>query len=135
MVLGVRLRRIRSSVMRRRNGVMASSLVGEARGRDVHPPVPSSRGAAGQGAGLGTDAGRGRPGERRSGLGTPGGDSEAARGVAFGPPRSGLVVCRACSTAWGCKSPTQPDGGEVLAKRKGVAARQRPKAAWSKTAT
>jgi len=23
-----------------------------------------------------------------------------------------LVVCRACSTAWGCKSPIQPDGGE-----------------------
>src|SRR5215831_3587232 len=51
------------------------------------------------------------------------------------PPRSGLVVCRACSTAWGCKSPTQPDGGEVLAKRKGVVARRRLKAAWSKAAT
>ena len=50
-------------------------------------------------------------------------------------PRSGLVVCRACSTAWGCKSPAQPDGGEVLAKRKGVAARRRLKEAWSKTAT
>src|ERR1017187_1025636 len=25
-------------------------------------------------------------------------------------------VCRACLTAWGCKSPTQPDGGEGLAK-------------------
>ena len=50
-------------------------------------------------------------------------------------PRSGLVVCRACSTAWGCKSPTQPDGGEVLAKRKGVSARRRLKEAWSKTAT
>jgi hypothetical protein len=46
-----------------------------------------------------------------------------------------LVVCRACSTAWGCKSPTQPDGGEVLAKRKGVAARRGLKEAWSKTAT
>jgi hypothetical protein len=33
----------------------------------------------------------------------------------------GSAVCRACSTAWGCKSPTQPDGGEVLAKRKGGA--------------
>src|SRR4051794_27785686 len=51
------------------------------------------------------------------------------------PPRSGSVVCRACSTAWGCKSPTQPDGGEVLAKRKGVAARRGLKEAWSKTAT
>ncbi len=28
-------------------------------------------------------------------------------------------MCRACSIAWGCKSPAQPDGGEVLAKRKG----------------
>src|SRR3954447_6653952 len=46
-----------------------------------------------------------------------------------------LAVCRACSTAWGCKSPTQPDGGEVLAKRKGVAARRGLKEAWSKTAT
>src|SRR5512142_1916292 len=50
-------------------------------------------------------------------------------------PRSGLVVCRACSTAWGCKSPTQPDGGEVLAKRKGVAARRGLKEAWSEAAT
>jgi hypothetical protein len=56
-------------------------------------------------------------------------------GVAFGPPRSGLVVCRACSTAWGCKSPAQPDGGEVRAKRKGVAARRGLKEAWSKAAT
>ena len=44
-------------------------------------------------------------------------------------------VCRACSTAWGCKSPTQPDGGEVRAKRKGVAARRGLKEAWSETAT
>jgi hypothetical protein len=51
------------------------------------------------------------------------------------PPRSGLVVCRACSPAWGCKSPTQPDGGEVLAKRKGVVARRRLKEARSQTAT
>ena len=34
-------------------------------------------------------------------------------------PRSGLVVCWACSAAWGCKSPAQPDGGEGLVKRKG----------------
>ena len=45
------------------------------------------------------------------------------------------TVCRACSTAWGCKSPAQPDGGEVLAKRKGVSARRRLKEAWSKTMT
>src|ERR1035441_3748588 len=32
-------------------------------------------------------------------------------------------VCRACLTAWGCKSPSHPDGGEVIAKRKGVVAR------------
>src|ERR1700751_4513577 len=32
---------------------------------------------------------------------------------------SGLVVCPACSIAWGCKSPIQPDGGEGLAKHKG----------------
>src|ERR687893_5244 len=51
------------------------------------------------------------------------------------PPRSGLVVCRACSIAWGCKSPAQPDGGEVRAKRKGVAARRGLKEAWSETAT
>src|SRR5215813_7315949 len=31
-----------------------------------------------------------------------------------------LVVCPACSIAWGCKSPVQPDGGEGLAKHKGV---------------
>ena len=29
------------------------------------------------------------------------------------------LVCRACSTAWRCKSSSQPDGGEVIAKRKG----------------
>jgi hypothetical protein len=46
-----------------------------------------------------------------------------------------LVVCRACSIARGCKSPTQPDGGEVLAERKGVAARRGLKEAWSKVAT
>jgi len=50
-------------------------------------------------------------------------------------PRSGLVVCRACSIAWGCKSPSQPDGGEGLAKRKGISARRCLKEVWSKTAT
>jgi len=29
------------------------------------------------------------------------------------------VVCPACSIAWECKSPVQPDGGEGLAKHKG----------------
>jgi len=48
---------------------------------------------------------------------------------------SGLVVCPACSIAWGWKSPVQPDGGEGLAKHKGVIARWRLKAVWSKTAT
>jgi hypothetical protein len=32
----------------------------------------------------------------------------------------------------GCKSPIQPDGGEGLAKRKGVVARRGLKEAWSK---
>jgi hypothetical protein len=48
--------------------------------------------------------------------------------------KSGLVVCPACSIAWGWKSPVQPDGGEGLAKHKGVIARWRLKAVWSKTA-
>ena len=48
---------------------------------------------------------------------------------------SGLVVCPACSIAWGWKSPIQPDGGEGLAKHKGAIARWRLKAVWSKTAT
>src|SRR5260370_22012345 len=34
------------------------------------------------------------------------------------------IVCRTCSTAWGCKSPAQPGGGEGLEKRKGVVARR-----------
>jgi len=45
------------------------------------------------------------------------------------------VVCRACTTAWRCKSSTQPDGGEGLVKRKGeitLAARRGLKEAWSK---
>jgi hypothetical protein len=48
------------------------------------------------------------------------------------------IVCRACSTAWRCKSSSQPDGGEVIAKRKGettLAARRGPKEAWSKDAS
>ena len=48
---------------------------------------------------------------------------------------SGLVVCPACSIAWGWKSPIQPGGGEGLAKHKGVIARWRLKAVWSKTET
>ena len=46
-----------------------------------------------------------------------------------------FLVCRACSTAWRCKSSTQPDGGEELAKRKGVAARWGLKEARSKSAS
>ena len=48
---------------------------------------------------------------------------------------SGLVVCPACSVAWGCKSPVQPDGGEGRVKHKGVIARWRLKEVRSKTAT
>ena len=48
---------------------------------------------------------------------------------------SDLVVCPACSIAWGWKSPIQPDGGEGLAKHKGGTARWRLKAVQSKTAT
>lgn len=35
----------------------------------------------------------------------------------------------------GGKSPVQPDGGDGLAKRKGVVVRQGLKEAWSKTIT
>jgi hypothetical protein len=31
-----------------------------------------------------------------------------------------LVVCWACSAAWGCKSPAQPDGGEGLVITQGL---------------
>ena len=48
--------------------------------------------------------------------------------------RRDLVVCPACSIAWGWKSPIQPDGGEGLAKHKGVIARWGLKAVRSKTA-
>src|SRR5829696_10517662 len=41
-----------------------------------------------------------------------------------GPVPGFFMVCRACSTAWRWKSSTQSDGGEGLAKRKGVAARR-----------
>ena len=47
-------------------------------------------------------------------------------------------VCRACSTARRCKSSTQPDGGEGLAKRKGeitLVVRRGLKEAWSKDAS
>ena len=55
-------------------------------------------------------------------------------------PRSGLsrsdfVVCPACSIAGECESPIQPDGGEGLAKHKGVIARWRLKEVRSKAAT
>ena len=53
----------------------------------------------------------------------------------LGVSPSRFVVCRACSTAWRWKSSTQPDGGEGLAKRKGVVARRGLKEAWSKGAS
>ena len=53
-------------------------------------------------------------------------------------------VCRACPTAWRCKSSTHPDGGEGLAKRMSLPSRKRGprpgparralKEAWSKIA-
>ena len=46
-----------------------------------------------------------------------------------------VVVCRACSIAGECESPVQPDGGEGLAKHKGVIARWHLKEVWSKAAT
>jgi hypothetical protein len=49
--------------------------------------------------------------------------------------RSRSVACLACSIARGWKSPSQPDGGEGLAKRKGIAARRCLKEVRSKTAT
>jgi hypothetical protein len=58
--------------------------------------------------------------------------------VRVGPGLNSLglfFVCRACSASWRCKSSTQPDGGEVLAKRKSVAARQGFKEASSKVVT
>src|ERR1017187_5974764 len=35
-------------------------------------------------------------------------------------PRSGLVVCWACSAVWRCKSSGQPDGGEGLVMMQGL---------------
>ena len=54
---------------------------------------------------FGTSANRPGPFERQSSL----------------PPPQGAVAdaCRACPPVWRCKSSTQPDGGEGLAKRKG----------------
>jgi len=54
------------------------------------------------------------------------------------PPAGLFIVCRAWSTAWRCKSSSQPDGGEVIAKRKGEitpAARRGLKEARSKDAS
>ncbi len=50
------------------------------------------------------------------------------------PDGTYFVVCRACSTARRCKSSTQPDGGEELAKRKGVPVTEGLKEAWNKSA-
>ena len=55
--------------------------------------------------------------------------------IAAGYHVSGFVVCPACSIAWECKSPVQPDGGEGLAKHKGIIVRWRLKEVWSKAAT
>ncbi len=52
-----------------------------------------------------------------------------------GRPPTYVDVCRACSTARRCKSSTQPDGGEELAKRKGVPVTEGLKEAWSKGAS
>jgi len=46
-----------------------------------------------------------------------------------------LFVCRTCSTAWGWKSPAQPDGGEELEKRKGAVVRRGLKEARIKGAS
>ena len=43
-----------------------------------------------------------------------------------------FFVCRACSTARERKSPLQPGGGEVVAKRKDVTVKLGLKEAWSK---
>jgi hypothetical protein len=43
---------------------------------------------------------------------------QIAKGLAAAHGR-GIVVCWACSAVRRCKSSTQPDGGEGLAKRKG----------------
>lgn len=55
------------------------------------------------------------------------------RSLVFHAFRSPVIVCRACSAVRGCKSLIQPDGGEGLAKRKGVIARWGLKEAWSKS--
>ena len=75
---------VRTSVMRRRSGVMASSLVEGTSGREVRPP-PGCRSGSG--------AGQWRVGRVSEGAQARGGVPAASRGVAFGPPRSGLVLC------------------------------------------
>jgi hypothetical protein len=95
-----------SSISRRRNGLMALSVIGA--------PV--------LGEVLGPSISRQDP-------------AAATPPLATNYRESGLVVCPACSIAWGWKSPIQPGGGEGLAKHKGVIARWRLKAVRSKTAT
>ena len=41
-----------------------------------------------------------------------------------------VFLCLACSDSLKVKSFSQPDGGEVIAKRKGVVARRGPKESW-----
>src|ERR1039458_1615829 len=59
--------------------------------------------------------------------------AQGIRGVRSGGRLS--FVCRACLTALGCKSPSHPDGGEVIAKRQGIVVRRGLKAAGSKDAS
>src|SRR5436190_22998163 len=98
-----------SSISRRRNGLMALSVIGAPVLGEVFSPSISRQ-----------DASFCYPRDPS---------------LATNYRESGLVVCPACSIAWGWKSPIQPDGGEVLAKHKGGIARWRLKAVRSKTAT
>src|SRR6516164_1423111 len=95
-----------SSINRRRNGLMALSVIG----------------GSCLGCGL-------QPLDLKTGRLLP-----ATPRVATNYRESGLVVCPACSLAWGWKSPIQPDGGEGLAKHKGAIVRWRLKAVQRKTA-
>src|SRR5215468_109725 len=104
-----RVHRVMSSISRRRNGLMALSVMGGLLSW-VRSSAPRSQ-------------------DRTPASATPRDPSLAAnyRG-------SGLVVCPACSIAWGWKSLIRPDGGEGLAKHKGGIARWRLKAVQRKTA-
>jgi hypothetical protein len=66
-------------------------------------------------------------------------DARCSAPVEFAEAQARLfLVCRACSTAWRCKSSSQRDGREVIAKRNGeitLAARRGRKEARSKDAS